>query len=177
MAGLVLTCCVLANVAFFFLANRYFEDRTVIYGAESGEHIFQVKLNFAIFTGAIGIGAVLVSLRPRTLGHAIAGVAALASFASGVAALTHDMTPVLPASLLVLGLLMGVLVWRSLEKERAAWAFLMGMTSVLAAVLLFGATKVRTVLDIGLWTALIIPGLLAVATVALAMIRDDYREA
>jgi hypothetical protein len=177
VGGIVLAACVFANVAFKFLADQYFSERIKIYGAESAAHIAQVKLNFAVFSLALGIGAVVVALSPRIIGHLIAGVAALASLAGGVAAMTHDMTPVLPASLLLLGLVMTVLVWRSLLNERAPWSFLIGMTSVMAAVLLFGATKVRNVLDVGLWTALIIPGLLAVATVALAMIRDDYREA
>jgi hypothetical protein len=86
------------------------------------------------------------------------------------------MPAVLPAALLVLGVLYPVLVWRSLEHSRGAWAFLISMCGVLAIVLLFGAPKVRGVLDIGLWTALIMPGLLAVATVGLAMLRVDYRE-
>jgi len=83
---------------------------------------------------------------------------------------------VLPVSLFVIGALYPALVWRSLEHSRGAWSFLISMCGVLALVLFFGAPKVRGVLDIGLWTALIMPGLLTVAMVGLTMIRADYRE-
>jgi hypothetical protein len=42
-------------------------------------------------------------------------------------------------------------------------------------VTFFGAPKIRHVLDIGLWHALIIPALMIVATIALGMVRDEYR--
>jgi hypothetical protein len=43
--------------------------------------------------------------------------------------------------------------------------------------MLFGSTKVRGALGIGLWYAMIFPGLLAVATAALLLVRRDYRDA
>lgn len=177
IAGLVVTACVITNIAFYFLSSLYFEDRTAIYGAVTSGHINDVRITFAMFTGSIGLASVIAALKPMWVGHGIASVAALAAMAAGIGAATRDMTPVLPAALIVTSLILGVLIWRSLAKARGAWSFLIGITSVLAAVLLFGATKVRGVLGVGLWTALIIPGLLAVATVALSMIRDDYRDA
>ncbi len=42
--------------------------------------------------------------------------------------------------------------------------------------MLFGSTKVRNVIGIGLWYSMIIPGLLAAATAAVAMIRKQYRD-
>ena len=77
----------------------------------------------------------------------------------------------------VVGLLLPLLVWKSYEKNRAGWAFLSGMVAILAVVMLFGSTKVRNVVGIGLWYAMIVPGLLAVGTAALAMIRRSYRDA
>jgi hypothetical protein len=177
IAGLVVTATVITNIAFYFLSDLYYDDRSAIYGEVTALHIQQVRINFGIFTGSIAIGSVLASLRPLYVGHVLAGLAALAGLVGGVAAFAHDMTPVLPASLVVGGLVMAVLVWKSLMKSRSAWAFLIGMTSVLSAVMLFGSTKLRSALDVQLYIALIIPGLLAVATTALAMVRDDYKEA
>jgi hypothetical protein len=176
IAGLVVTGCVIANIGFYFLSDLYFTDRSAIYGSVTTGHVNDVRIAFAVFTGSIGLAAVLASLQPRWIGHGIAAVASVAAVLAGFTALFHDMTAVLPASLIVTGIVLDVLIWKSLARVRGAWAFLIGMTSVLSAVLLFGATKIRGVLDVGLWTALIIPGLLAVATIALSMTRDDYRE-
>jgi len=177
IAGLVATGLVIANVAFYFLSDLYYEDRSAVYGMVTGEHISQVRINFSIFTGAIGIGTVVATIRPSIVGHVLAGLFAIAGLVGGVAAFMHDLTPVLPASLIVGGAVMALLVWKSLMKSRSAWSFLIGMTSVLSAVMLFGSTKLRGVLDVQLYIALIIPGLLAVATTALAMTRDDYKDA
>lgn len=177
IAGLVATAAVITNIAFYFLSGLYYEDRAAIYGSVTPEHITSVRITFAVFTGVVGAASVVAALQPLWVGLGIAGLASIAALVGGVAAATHKMTPVLPAALIVSGVVIAVLVWKTVERVRSAWAFLIGMTSVLAAVLLFGATKVRSVLDVGLYTALIIPGLLAVATVALTMIRDDYREA
>ncbi len=176
IAGLVTTACVIANIGFYFLSDLYFEDRSAIYGSVTGDHVNDVRIAFAVFTGSIGLASVIAALQPMWIGHGIAAATAVAALVGGVSAASHDITPVLPASLIVTGVVLAVLIWKSLEKVRGAWAFLIGMTSVLSAVLLFGATKVRGVLGVGLWTALIIPGLLAVATMALSMTRDDYRE-
>lgn len=176
IAGLVVTGCVIANIGFYFLSDLYFADRSAIYGSVTSGHINDVRITFGVFTGSIGLAAVLASLQPMWIGHGIAAGTSVAAVFAGLNAAFHDMTPVLPASLILTGLVLAVLIWKSLAKVRGAWAFLIGMTSVLSAVLLFGATKVRGVLGVGLWTALIIPGLLAVATVALSMTRDDYRE-
>jgi hypothetical protein len=177
IAGIVVVSAVLLNLAFYFLSGLYFEDRTVIYGAVTGGHISDVRLAFGVFTGSVAIASIVAAAQPRVVGHGIAALAGLMSLVAGVAAFSKGMTPVLPAALIVSGLIMFLLVWKSLEGARGAWAFLIGMTAVFSAVLLFGSTKVRGALDIGLWTALIIPGFLAVATVALAMTRDDYRDA
>ena len=176
MAGLVVTGLVIANIAFYFLSNLYYEDRSAIYGEVTAAHIDRVRIYFGIFTGSIAAGTVASSLRPLIVGHVLAGLFAIASVVGGIVAFTHEMTRVLPVALLVGGLVMALLVWKSLMKSRSAWAFLIGMTSVLSAVMLFGSTKLRGVLDVQLYIALIIPGMLAVTTAALAMIRDNYKD-
>ena len=93
-----------------------------------------------------------------------------------IAAFQAGMPNSLSVALLVLAGLFPVLVWRSLLHSRAAWAFLVSICWVLAVVLLFGAPKVRSKMEIGLWTAMIIPGLLFVAGVALVAVRREYRD-
>lgn len=177
IAGIVVVSTVVTNIAFYFLSGLYFEDRTAIYGGVTADHIMGVRFAFGVFTGSVAIASVIASLQPRLVGHAIAALAGILALVAGVAAFSKGLTPVLPSALIVSGLVLFLLVWKSLERVRGAWSFLIGMTSVFSAVLLFGSTKIRGALDIGLWTALIIPGLLAVATVALTMTRDDYRDA
>jgi len=177
IAGIVVVAAVITNIAFYFLSGMYFEDRSAIYGGVTPEHISSVRGAFGVFTGSVAIASVIASLAPRLTGHAIAAAASIAALIAGVAAVSKGITFELPAALIVSGIVLAVLVMKSLQRARGAWAFLIGMTSVFAAVLLFGSTKIRGALDIGLWTALIIPGLLAVATVSLAMVRDEYRDA
>jgi len=177
IAGIILAAAAITNLAFYFLSSLYFEDRTAIYGAVTPGHITDVRLTFALFTGTVAGASILAAWQPTLIGHLIAALTAIAAMVAGISAAIHNMTPVLPASLIVSSLALTLLIWKSLERVRGAWAFLIGMTSVFSAVLLFGATKVRGVLDVGLWTALIIPGLLAVATIALSLVRDDYRDA
>jgi hypothetical protein len=80
------------------------------------------------------------------------------------------------ATLLIVGALMPMLVWRSLQHSRGAWALLIALTTALATVDFFGAPKVRGLLGIGPWTALIMPGLQIVTVIALTMLRREYRE-
>ncbi|MEO7096916.1 MAG: hypothetical protein ABI175_26895 [Polyangiales bacterium] len=177
VAAIVAGTIVILNVAFYFLSGAYFDDRAAIYGGVTPEHISGVRVAFGIFSGSVGAAGILAVWQPKVVAHVIAAVAGIAAFAAGVGAAYKGMTPVLPAALIVSGLMFGLLVMQSLRRIRLSWAFLMGMTAVFSAVLLFGSTKVRGALDVGLWTALIIPGLLAVATVGLAMTRDEYRDA
>ena len=176
VAGIIGVACVITNIAFYFLSDIYFRDRTAVYGAATAEHIQGVRIAFAVFTASVGVTSIVASVVPKYVGHIIAALTGVAMLFAGVLAAVNGMTPVLPAALILCGLVMPFLAWKSLEGKRGAWSFLIGMCAVLAAVLLFGATKVRGVLGVGLWTALIIPGMLVVATVALNLIADDYRE-
>ncbi len=177
VAAIIGIAVVLTNAAFYFLSGMYFSDRAAIYGGVTPEHVNSVRIAFGVFTGSVGLAAILAAWQPMFVAHTIAAVTGLAALFAGIAAFSRDMTSVLPVSLVVSSFVLGILTWKSLDRSRPAWAFLVGMTSILSAVLLFGATKVRGVLDVGLWTALIIPGLLAVATVALTLVRDEYRDA
>jgi hypothetical protein len=177
IAGIIAVAVLLTNVAFYFLSNLYFEDRAAIYGTVTPEHVSGVRIAFGLFTGSVGAAAIFAAWQPMFVGHVIAAFTSVAALIGGVAAIRPNITPVLPAALIVASIILGLLIWKSLDRSRSAWSFLVGMTSILAAVLLFGSTKVRGVLDIGLWTALIIPGMLAVATVALTLVRSEYRDA
>ncbi len=176
IAGLVVTACVITNIAFYFLSNLYFEDRAAQFGVATSEQVFSVRLAFAVFTASIGLASIIAALAPWSVAHAITGAAGAMSLFGAVGAFSRGMTPVLGASLLVLGIAFPLLTWRSLLRARAAWSVLIALCSVYGVVLLFGAPKVRGILGIGLWTALIIPGMLTVGTVALAMVSDRYRE-
>lgn len=175
--GIIVVTALLLNVAFYFLSGMYFDDRSAIYGVVTAEHIADVRVQFGIFTAAVAAASVVSVMRPGWIAIGVPAVASVAALVAGVSAFAHDMTPVLPGALCVAGVVLALLIWKTIEQRRAAWAFLIGMTSVLSAVLLFGATKVRGVLETGLWTALIIPGLLAVATVALTQLRAEFRDA
>jgi hypothetical protein len=176
IAGLVLTFCVLLNAAFYFLSDMYFADRVGRFGAGELEAVGAVRIAFAMFSLSVAVGSVLASFAPSVIGHGIAGAAGLGSLIGGALAISRGLPPVLGVTMIVLGGLFPVLVWRSLARSRAGWAFLIALCAVYALVLLFGAPKVRGLLGIGLWHALIIPGLLAVGAAALGMLRERYRD-
>jgi hypothetical protein len=112
----------------------------------------------------------------RIVAHGLAAVMALASLVAGVFAIRAGMPNALSMALLVIGVLIPFLIWGSLVKSRAAWAFLTALCYVLAVVLLFGAPKIRAQIGVGLWIAMIIPGLIAITAIGLTAIRVDYRE-
>ena len=176
IAGVVLLAWVLLNAAFYYLSAQYFAERAPVYGAQTPDAIKAVRIAFAVFSGCIGASAICAAIAPRWIGHGIAAAAGIASLVAAWAAFEHGMPNVLGVSLGLLGLVLPALVWRSAMRSRAAWAFLVATSAVYATVLLFGAPKVRGLLGIGLWTALIIPGTLAIGTIALVMVRQDYRD-
>ncbi len=177
IAGMVIIFCALANVAFYFLSDLYFADRARRYGAEAMASIPGVRVAFGVFTGAIGLMSILAALAPRWVGHGIPTATGLTAIVAAFGAWTHGLQPTLAVALVLVGLLLPALAWLSLHKSRAAWSMLLAMCAVLGLMLMFGAPKVRGLLGVGLWTALIVPGLLAVAAVALAMVHRDYTEA
>lgn len=176
IAGIIVGVAVVLNVLFIFLSGAYFADRAVIHGPVSAGEITSVRMGFAAFSGLTALAGCAAVFYPRLVGHGLALTTSLAAFVAAAAGYSKGLHIVLPVTLGIVGLLLPVLVWKSFEKSRAGWAFLSGMIGVLAVVMLFGSTKVRNVMGIGLWYSMIIPGLLAVSTAGLAMIRKQYRD-
>lgn len=164
------------NAGFFFLSNVYFDDRAKRFGTAELARIGETRLDFLIFTIVVGAAAVVAAMFPRHVSHGIAVLAGIGSKLAAIAAVKAGLPNTLGATLLVAAVLIDVLVWRSLRKSRAAWSSLASLCLVYGIVMLFAAPKMRGMFDVGLWQALIVPGLLGVATAAFRMIRSDYRE-
>lgn len=175
IAGMVLFFAALFNVAFYFLSDLYFEERVLKYGAHEALAIPNVRRAFAVFTGAVALMSVLAVFAPRAIGHAIPTAAGLAALIAAYLAWGAGLQGTLAVSLVIVGVLMPVLAYLSWwQRSRAAWSFLIALCGVLALILLFGAPKVRGLVGVGLWSAMVIPGLLAVATIALSMVHREY---
>ena len=170
--------CLILNVAFFFLSSMYFADKRAnpLVPVVPVDSTNSARIAFAFFSGIVSAMSIAVAIAPKWVAHGVAALSGLVALIASVFALKKGMPFVLPAALFIMGALLPLLAWRSLLRSRAAWAFLIAMCAVLGLVLLFGAPKVKGQLDIGIWTALIMPGLLGVATVGLTMLRGDYRE-
>jgi hypothetical protein len=180
VSAIVAAFCVLLNVGFFFLSTVYFNDKNASAGllgtTYDAAHINGVRLSFALFSGIVTVAAIGAVFAPKWIGHGLSVIAGLAALLAAYFAFQKEMPSSLPVSLVVVGLLYPVLVWRSLEGSRGAWSFLIAMCFTFGLVLLFGAPKVRAQVGVGLWTALIIPGVLTVAAIALTMLRREYRD-
>lgn len=175
LATLVGILAVALNVAFYFLSDAYFDDRVKRLGAQELARLSGARIDFAIFTIVVGGGAIVAAMYPRAVAHVIPALAGVASviavpFAAKIGA-------VLAAMLLLVGGSFGLLVRHSLQRSRAAWACLASLSAVYGVVLLFGAPKIRGLVGVGMWIAMIAPGLLWVATGALRTIRGDYAKA
>jgi hypothetical protein len=170
---------VLLNVVFYVLSGLYFDDKRASQGMMStitDGTVSSTRVQFGIFSGITGITLIASNFAPKWVGHVVAaafGVASLiAAFAAGAAGTPGALT----VSLIVIGLLFPTLAALSLFRQsRGAWSFLCAMCWVLGVVMLFGAPKIRSQVNIGLWTAMIIPGMLMVAGIALRMVRSDYQ--
>jgi hypothetical protein len=109
-------------------------------------------------------------------GHGLAALMGVASLVGGFASLAKDLPPVMGVTMLVVGVLLPWLVWKSLHLSRAAWSFLIATVAVFGVVCLFGAPKIRNLLGIDLGLALIIPAIQTACVIALAKLHGDYRE-
>jgi hypothetical protein len=167
LAVFVATTAAGLNVLFYLASGHYYAGRP------DAAALGDVRIAFAALTIVVGAAAIGARVVPRAVGHGLGVLLGLATFAAGIAA-ASSMPPVMTATLLVVGALMPVLAWRSLTGSRPAWSFLISLLAVFAAVTFFGAPKIRTLLGIGLWTALIVPGLQIAAVCALAMTRRGY---
>lgn len=170
---------VIVNAAFYFLSGSYFDSHHAIVGGQSvatysADQARHLRVVFAAVSGAVTAVAFIAALWRNQVGHALAGALGLVNLAAGVVSLQHSLSGALIATLLITGVLMPVLAWFSYRRARGAWSVLVALCGVLAVVGLFGAPKVRNVLDVSLWTTMILPGLLAVACISLALLRDRY---
>lgn len=164
---------VLATNAFFFLAsNNYAKDHLL-----AANELMTTRIAFCVSSITVGLLAFAAAFEPKLVGHATGFVLAAASVVGGIAAFIGHLPPVLAMTMLIVGAITGILAFHSMRGSRVAWSFLVSLMTVMGIVTLFGAPKVRALLHIGLWYAIIIPGVLAVGVVALGLIRRDYREA
>ncbi len=174
-----LVAAVALNVAFFFLSGVYYDDKRASQGlltTITASTVNGTRFSFGLFTGTVTLALIATSFVPKWASHVLVGVTAIASLIASAFAFRAGMPGALWMALLVIGVMLPFLIWQSLVKSRAAWSFMCAICYVLAVVLLFGAPKVRAQVGINLWTAMIIPGMLAVAAVGLTMIRRDYRD-
>lgn len=167
----------LLNLAFYFLSTMYFEDRAATYGMASDATIRSARTAFAVMTGCVGLTAIIAQFATRYVAHGLAILVGILAIVGAVAAGMKDFHPVLPVALGLIGfLLLALATFSFLWRSRAAWAFLISTCGVGALVTLFGATKVRNAVDVSLYHALIVPGILVVATVMLIALSDEYAE-
>ncbi|MEO7733924.1 MAG: hypothetical protein ABIY55_23370 [Kofleriaceae bacterium] len=182
MAIVCVTAFVLANVAFYVMSGSYFAShREIVVGVGSvasytPELAMHVRMTFMLFTGVVAASGFAAGVAPRTIGHLLPVLLGLANFVGAVGAFTHDAPAVVGMTLLVAGILLPLLAHFSYRGSRSAWAFLVAMCGVFALVEFFGAPKVSRAINVGLWTAMILPGLNAVAVAALASLRGTYVE-
>jgi hypothetical protein len=170
LVGVIVATASLLNIAFWLMSSFYVKDKPQV-----ALELTSIRIAFGTLSVVVSGMSFVAALAPRLIGHGLAGITAIAALVGGVSALIGTLPPVLGVTMLVLGLVLPLLVWGSLIESRSAWAFLISILTVLAVVTFFGAPKVRHVLGIGLWHALIIPGLMTVAVIALSMLRDEYR--
>lgn len=170
---------VVLNAGFYYLSGNYFDAHHQIVGGASvpvysPEQQTHLRIVFAVVSGVLVAVGFLVSLWRRAIAHGLPVVLGLGNLAVGLAAFGSSQPRVLSVTLLVAGGLMLVLAWFSYHRSRAAWSFLVAMCGVFAFTDLFGAPKIRGALEVSLWTTMIVPGLYAIAMVALIQLRGDY---
>lgn len=175
LAILVGIFVLVANAGFYFLSEVYFDDRVTRFGAEELARLSGARVEFAIFTIVLGGASILAAMYPRAVAHGVPALAGLLSLCAALFAFSLGL--VLPLTLLVVSGVFGLLVWLSLHRSRAGWSCLVALCAVYGIVMLFGAPKVRGLVGVGMWIALIVPGLLGVGTAALHKIRGDYGDA
>lgn len=171
---IIVAFTLLLNAAFFFLTPIYYKDMPLHVPVDKA--IADARMAFAVFTIATAVTMCGHMFIARWSSHAAAIALAVVSMVAGALANKSGMTGVLPFALGVGGLVMGLLVWRSLTGSRIAWAFLVSMCFTLAVVTLFGARKIADQLDVHLWLAMTLPGVFATTGVGLAMVSGQYRE-
>lgn len=170
-AGVIVGGVITFNTLFWVASYFYYDDKPLQI-ADAGA----VRVAFGILSFIVAVMAYGAALAPRLIGHGIAFVMGAALLAGGIAAIIKDLPPVMGITMLVFGGIVPALALRSLNHSRTAWSFLISTIAVFATVTFFGAPKVRHLLHIGLWNAMILPGVMIVSVMALTMIRGEYRD-
>ena len=111
----------------------------------------------------------------QLMGHGLAALLGLAALVGGIAAFATGLPPVMAMTMVVVGILMPWLTWKSLHLSRAAWSFLIATVSVFGIVCLFGAPKIRHLLGVDLGLALVIPAIQTACVIALAKLSGEYK--
>lgn len=181
MVAIICASLFVVNAGFYIMSGSYFDSHREIvagvsvpsYSPDQGMH---VRVMFAVLSGVLGAAWFFAWLRPRVVGHLIPALLGAGHLVAAASAFQHGTPFVLGMTLLVSGFLMPLLAWHSYHRSRPAWAFLIAICGVFAVIEFFGAPKVRGALEIGLWTAMILPGLNAVAVAALVSLRGEYVE-
>jgi hypothetical protein len=181
IASLIAGAFVAFNVGFYFMSASYTDAQRAMVGATSvpvysPEQLMHLRVSFATFSAVVAGGFAAAAFFPALIGHAIPALLGVVHLVAAGYAVVRGAPPVVGMVLLVTGLLMPVLAWKSARRSRAAWAFLVALCGVFAVVELFASPKIRVALDIGQWTTLILPGLNAVAVQALVSLRANYVE-
>ena len=172
---------VVLNVAFYFMSGSYFDShREIVRGMSvssyTPEQMTHVLMTFAMFSGVVAALGFAAGMWPRAVGHVLPVLLGVFHLVAGGSAWLADLR-VLGITLILSGLLMPVLAWSSYrDRSRPAWAFLLVICGVFGVGELFGISKVRDALGVGLWTAMILPGANAVVVAALATLRGEYVE-
>jgi hypothetical protein len=170
MAGAIAGVILTLNIVFWIGTSFYYSETA------SGHVMTNVRFAFGVLSLVVAAAAYLATLAPKVTGFGLAGVLSVSSLVGGVSALVKGMPPVMGITMLVVGVLVPPLIWKSLHRSRAAWSFLIALVAVFGVVTFFGAPKIRNLLDTNLWYALLLPGLKAVCVISLAMLRDEYRD-
>lgn len=174
---LIAILAVIMNAGFYFLSESYFEDRVKRFGLQELARLDGARIDFAVFTIVVGLGVIASVASPRWVGHGIPAVAAVLSFVAAMAIFAGDLPVILGITLLFASGIFALVIWLSLQKRsRVGWSCLLALCIVFGIVTLFGAPKLRGLVGVGLWVAMIVPGVFGVATAALAQLRAQYGE-
>jgi hypothetical protein len=192
MAILCAGAFLVAYAGFYVMSGSYFDSHHDISPAQ----MTYIRASFAVFASVVAAFGFAAGIRPREIGHLIPALLGVFHLIASLAAFGHhDVPAVVGVTLLISGVMMPVLAFYSYRGSRPAWAFLIAVCGVFAVVEFFGAPKIRDAMGSGVWTwairlgarnvdeargglwiAMILPGLSAVATAALASLRGTYVE-
>jgi hypothetical protein len=180
-ATIIAGIALVLNAGFYFLSQSYFQSHALVAPGVGAvvdtQALGKARIAFAVLSLLVGAAAFGASLAPKLVGHITALVLGLGALFAGYESFTAHLPGVMIAVLIVVGVLLPTLAHFSWRGSRAAWSFLIAIIAVFGTVTFFGSPKVRNVLGVGFWTAMILPGVQYVAMSALWMLRDDYRAA